>query len=739
MKDFKINYYNEDKQVVSTQNISMSNQEIDDHKLTFRNNQNEDVLLIDTNNKELILNNTDGAFDALSLDKPTVTIKIDNIKMDYENNLTFSMDSSNKTYRISGGVIEQKQGSKFVPVVSFKEPFNIILPSTFLADIENNNLQTSGLPYQMFEALQDETLNVETYESKNKLLHIVKSGNQLYVGRGHKLIPISKDNQNYYKMGDKSVLGFTIGKNNGITGKQSLGIAFNMDEEELEQVAKFVNNDAPVEFKTEEDYKNNDIDYTRVNKQADVSKKENITNASNNSNNENPANAEQNGESDAGTSNAFTPHPFAPETPSQGNNSQPTPPEKNKPEDNKPDANKPETEKPEDNKEKEQKSEAGNQGNKSAPPSTKEEAKINIAGMATVTAFFIAMMIISGLFVSALAFWIFGILAGIATFTDAALTINYTVNKKPKLTKKEKLEKKIAHKQVQISKLKEKDQTDKIKSKIQKAEKYVQKKQDKLDLLNAKESKGKNSASTENTAQTNATTGQNPYPFAPETQNAVPNTATEENTAYPFAPENPNASTNATAEATTSTNFTPEATNNTQEIPTNGEKKEDNLLSTDNVEDNSVNEILVPTKENINKTSIEIKNMIYERLGQENKTPFNVFAKEIDSKLKDVCPEGLSVNKIPAEEKELFQQMINFRNVYTAVQESGEVADINEIKTDGQQPNLSPLQQNLRDVLYDLYNTTKDYLQKNQTKEETNKNNTNNMNNSSSSEADRQP
>lgn len=683
MKDFKINYYDKEKQVVASQNISMSTQEIDAHKVIFQNAQNVDAFLIDTEKKELVLNNTDGSFDDLSTDKPTATIKIDNIKIDYENNLTFSMDSSNKTYRISGGVIEQKQGAKFVPVVTFAEPFNIILPSTLFADIENNNLQTNGLPYQMFEALQDTTPNVEVFESKNKLLHLVKSGNQLYVGRGHKLMPISKDNQNYYKMGDKSVLGFTVGKSNGISGKQSSGIAFNMDEEELDQVAKFINNDTPVEFKTENDYNNNDIDYTRVNKQSDISKKEKVASAKKADNVlgedttnlvANPINAPTNEQNDDNNQGEKTIN----STPNNSSNL--GTPVNNAPE-NKPDEKKEEEKKEENTKPEEKKPE-----NKPVPPPPKkDEAKINIAGMATVTAFFLAMMIISGLFVSALAFWIFGALAGIATFSDAVITIDYVVNKKPKLTKKEKLEKKIVHKEVELSKLKEKTRTRRIESKIQKAEKYIEKKQDKLNLLNQKETAKK-------------TTSLNIIDNNQEVKEA-PNTSVQES-----LPENQNANDDL----------------NTQD--TKAHNNSDNFLGNEFADKKSENMVIKPTKENINKSCAEVRKMIFGRLNtpQELKKPFDSFASEVNTKLEEICPDGLSVDNVPEEERDVFQQMINFRNAYNVATftkndtNQSELLDNNE--TNAQ--TLNATQKNLRDAMNDLYNSTEDYLRKCKEKEE---------------------
>ena len=167
MKTFKITCVDKEKKPAGEQAVSMSSEAVDQHKISFMSKEGSPLFTIDTESGELILDNSSGDFDEITTDKPVAKIKVSNIKLDYDENLTFSLDGSKTTYRIAGNAFEQKKGSSFVPVKTYEDPFDIVLPSSLFADMQDNKINVNGFPFQMFEALTEDCIrswNLQIYK-----------------------------------------------------------------------------------------------------------------------------------------------------------------------------------------------------------------------------------------------------------------------------------------------------------------------------------------------------------------------------------------------------------------------------------------------------------------------------------------------------------------------------------------------------------------------------------------------
>ncbi|MCI7003162.1 MAG: hypothetical protein MR904_02320 [Clostridia bacterium] len=651
MKNFKIGCYDKEKNFIGDQNVTMSDKDIDSHKVLFSIGETTDLIIIDVENQELILNNTKGDFDQISTEKPTAKLKISNIKMDYEDNLTFTIDGSSATYRLSGASIDQKKGASFTPIINFESPLNITLSSTLFEDIDQKRLQVDGLPYQMYEALTDKSIaGVSQYESTSKLLHLVKYNDQLYVGRGHKLIPVNKKNLNLYKMGDDSVLGFTIGRNNGISGKQSSGIAFKMSETELADVAKFISGDEAITYKTEEDFKTNDIDYTRVNKQSDLTKTLDINKVDTH----------------------ITPEPIPPTaTPEQT-----TPTDGNKPQgegdggnkdggdkkdgDDKKDGNKKDGDKKDGDKKDGNNKDDGKGDAK--PESKKDSATLNVGAIATVLSFALAMLLISGIFVSALAFAIFGVVFATAALCDTTFTINYV--KKNRLSKNEKINKKILDKKRKIEKLKNKQKAlvasqnttkaNKVQAQIDKISQSIEKEFSKLTAL---KDKTKEDQKKEHDKLDSYIEAENIVDEARKNEEKFRTEAAKQ--------EGTTKADNDTQVETPAPN-----TDDTQETPSAPPKREEETNSdVDNSilnKDRASQTSSIPTPQQIKTNCEEVKYILTSSTNNppRNDEELDKLCEELDSKISKVCKKGVDVDKVGDEEKDVFQSYITFTNYY---------------------------------------------------------------------------
>ena len=268
MKEYKIKNQSKDKTFIGDQTVHMSQEESDNHTIAFFNEVEQPSMLIDLKNSELVLNNEQGWFDAISSDKPIAKIKVSNIRLDSKDNLTFTMDGADGTktpHRITGNTIEHKVNGKFEVVKSFEKVLDVFLPKTFFEDVKNDLLKVTNLPFQMFDALTPED-GAEKFTSQDGNLNLLRINGTVYVGKGSELIPIDVKNAKFYKVGDESVLGITIGSQKGIQGKKTKGIGFTLTEEELTEVAKFLLQDKYKDtvFKSETSIKRQAIDYKIV-------------------------------------------------------------------------------------------------------------------------------------------------------------------------------------------------------------------------------------------------------------------------------------------------------------------------------------------------------------------------------------------------------------------------------------------------------------------------------------------
>lgn len=452
MKPFKISCFDKEKNLIGEQSVSMSSNDVDTHKISFVGENNTVPFVIDIENHELIIDNTNGDFDEITQDKPIARIKVSNIRLDYEENITFSLDDSQTSYKITGNTFEKKQGSNYVPVKTYDKMFDVVLPSTLFADMDADKININGFPFQMFEALteQDKTdLGIETFQSSSKLLNIIKYKDQMFIARGKKFIPVSPEHQNYYKIGDESVFGLTIGRNNGVSGKQSQGIAFKMPEAELEDVAKFINGSLDgITFKNQDALDSNDIDYRRINKQSDLEK---ITTGIT------PGPVDPI-DPDPVDPDPIDPDPVDPDPVDPGPIDPPPINPEPKPE-----------KKPKEDKKEEKKPEP-------------EKITAGLGYLCSALALATACFLISGIFLGPVAWFFFSL------FTLGAIT-NFTISgvsygKKQKRSKQQKIIDKINKLQKQLDKLKDKEPNKKITAKMQKLQNKINKEQGKLDALN---------------------------------------------------------------------------------------------------------------------------------------------------------------------------------------------------------------------------------------------------------------
>lgn len=470
MKLFSISCYDKEKNLVGQQTISMSSNDYDLHKISFVGKNNSTPFVIDVENHELILDNSNGDFDEITTDKPIAKIKVSNIHLDYDQNITFRLDDSSTSYRIAGNAFERKKGATYEPIKTYEDIFDIVLPSTLFADMQASNLHINGFPFQMFEALteQDKSdFGIETYQSSNKLLNIIKYKDQVFIARGKKFVPVSLDHQNYYKIGNDSVFGFTLGRNNGVVGKQSQGVAFKMTEAELEDVAKFLNGGLDnITFKTQEDLLTNDIDYRRINRQSDLDKVMNIT----------PPTGEIGDyptpppSEDPGNNSRIIPDP-EPQTPTE-DPVEPQPQPDDKPVDDTPPSKpKPAEPKPTGNDKGDKKEEK--------PSKPAEKVTADLGYLSTALALISGCLLVAGALFGPIAWFFFGLFA-LSAITNFTISGSIASSGRHRRTKQEKINNKLNKKQKQISKLQTKTPTKRRLAKIQRLQNGVNKLQTKL-------------------------------------------------------------------------------------------------------------------------------------------------------------------------------------------------------------------------------------------------------------------
>ena len=662
MDTFSIKCVDQNKKEIGQQTVTLSTEEADAHQIIMSDKNGTALISIDTTASQLVLDNSSGLFDAITTEKPVAKISISNIKMDYNENLTFSVDDSKTTYTITGKEITSKTRGKAEQVVAkFDVPLDVTLPSTLFQDIENKNLQVDGFPFQMFSALSKETqekFGITCYESKSKLLHIVKFNEQLYIGRGQKLVPVNIANQNLYKMGDSSVLGFTMGKKNGISGKQSSGIAFAMDEQELEEVAKFINGEdlSKSTFKTMQEFESNDIDYVKVIKQSDLTK------------------AFKDAEDGLGISASAdeqTQDEPKEDNPDEGNNPQ-------KPIQDNPDNPQPaqngesgggnpangSTEKP---KTEEKPKEPKPADKKPMPP--KEKAVVDVAGISGILAACLGALMISGVFVSVFALILFSFLAVVCLGTSASFAIQYSKREKP--SKEEKLKNKISKKEAQLARLAEKEPTPRNERKKNRLKNSIERLNNKLDKeMGIKSEKEEPSKTSDK---------QEPVDNQQE-QKSQEDIATE------------------------------------QEIKNENEEQIEGEMST-SPEDLPTKTPATPvTEESMITSCKEINEYLAKTIDNppaENDS-YEKFIGEVDKMVSSVCADGVDVSSVPEDAKDVYQQYINYRTAYISYQASYEKMQNANQTISEDLPEVQGEYSAQRDVLtkqlFDLYMATQQYI-----------------------------
>ena len=240
---FDIQLKNRENKVVGNQNVTISNVNGGENCFWLTpNGENKPVICIDPENNVLTFNNENHIFDAISTENP-ISAKLSKITMESNQNITFTLETSSgdkTTYKIDGNTVYKQDDTtkKFVPVYRNKG-FDIALPKNLIDQVNKNKVVAKEYPYQMFDMLQKE-YGFQSFVSKDNKLRLLKSPTgQIYVARGTKVIPTF--GQEYFKDGNNSVLGFYTNNAKGIVnGNSTNGIGFKLSEEELQQVANFV-------------------------------------------------------------------------------------------------------------------------------------------------------------------------------------------------------------------------------------------------------------------------------------------------------------------------------------------------------------------------------------------------------------------------------------------------------------------------------------------------------------------
>ncbi len=261
---FYINCFNNENNLAGVQNVKFSSEKANQSNITFTS-EKDLPFVVDLENRLFKVKNED----------KTNIVAIENVSMDYDQNLTFTISGSKTKYRITPFALEIKKDKDFEIERTFSTPLNIVLPENIFQHVKSGVVEVKGFPYQAFEALNKvakKTTEVETFTDSSNLLHLVKSNGMFYIGRGQKLIPISSENCKLFNNPDgKSVFGVTLGSKNGLGGKQVKGIAFEVDTDELEDIHSFLDN-SKIKIDSINEYKKAPIGYSMVKKQSDLGK-----------------------------------------------------------------------------------------------------------------------------------------------------------------------------------------------------------------------------------------------------------------------------------------------------------------------------------------------------------------------------------------------------------------------------------------------------------------------------------
>ena len=270
---FQISLYDKSKNIVGSQNVTVSNNHIFELKVQ---GESSNKIEIDAENKQLKLNNEKGEFDSISKEK-SISIALSKITVDYNGNITFAMNTENgkETYKIDSNSVSKKESGTrdFLPVCIFEKPLDIGLPNNLPEQIEKNQLTMKEFPSQMFDMFQ-KSYNYKAYTSKDGKLKLLRSNkNELLVARGSKIIKVNS--AEYFKNGEKSVLGLRLNNGKGQVNNQSTkGIGFKMSEEELKDVSSFIagHKIKSTDYHKKDEMMSHTIDYSRTQKIKEAKK-----------------------------------------------------------------------------------------------------------------------------------------------------------------------------------------------------------------------------------------------------------------------------------------------------------------------------------------------------------------------------------------------------------------------------------------------------------------------------------
>lgn len=315
--------------VVAKQKISVGS----NNSFCFQQQGKTDsIIKIDAQNKKLILNNAGNEFANFFADKNKngnlITIDISKISASYNQDFTFVVEENGEkcTYKITPFALQQKlKGEKkFVDVCRFENPLDVTLPNDLPNQLSVGNLEMKEFPSQMFEMFKSQ-YGYSSFQSAYGKLNLLKSpNNEILISRGTKIIKPS--GFEYFKKGQDYILAVKLTSSKGVVqGKETLGIAYTLTEQELKNACKFIENkelaDADIKDKSNVDI---GVDFKRTHKIREATKnidsyeKENslkesneeIPNETDNGENKEPILQQPNEEDDGGN--------LSPEKPNQG-------------------------------------------------------------------------------------------------------------------------------------------------------------------------------------------------------------------------------------------------------------------------------------------------------------------------------------------------------------------------------------------------------------------------------------
>ncbi len=248
-------------EIVARQKVSVGN----NNSFYFQQQgENDSIIGIDTYKNKIIFSNEDGKFSSIATKENNndeiIVIDIKKLKIEYNQDITFIAEENGQKcmYKITPYAVQRKvQGEKdFKNVLEFSTPLDISLPNNLPEQISNGLLEMKEFPSQMANILESQ-YGYSSFKSSIGNLKLLKSpNNEVLVNRGTKLVKTT--GFEYFKNGQESILGVKLESSKGVVqGKSTLGIGFNVSEQELKNISQFIEG----KELTDSQYKNrNDLD-----------------------------------------------------------------------------------------------------------------------------------------------------------------------------------------------------------------------------------------------------------------------------------------------------------------------------------------------------------------------------------------------------------------------------------------------------------------------------------------------